>query len=90
MANCAGCGNQHAYHVKTWFSKEGKQEICNACGLSGGTGLADVYFRGPHHDANIVDGMGNEILIRSKQHKKALLKERGWVEEGLHRHNRYT
>lgn len=75
--------------MRVYFSKEGMRELCNACGELKTIALPDVYFPGRHKDPNIVDNMGNEILIESKQHKQRLLKERGWVEAGLGKNNRY-
>lgn len=43
--------------------------------------VPDVYWPGHiHKDANIVDNMGNEILLESRQHKATLMRERGMRE----------
>lgn len=62
--------------------------ICDQCGgFSGaGVGTPDVIFKGIHKDPNIVDKMGNEILIESRRHKAQLLRERGMREANDRRH----
>ncbi len=56
--------------------------ICDRCGgISGAdVGTPDVHWPGIHKDPNIVDKMGNEILLESRRHKAQLLRERGMRE----------
>ncbi len=77
---CGNCGNKEAHRWKVSFSKEGRHENCEGCGHVGTTWQPDVYFPGMHKDPNIVDNMGNEILLESRQHKARLMRERGMRE----------
>lgn len=88
MAECGNCGNKAAVRWRISYGKDGRREECDQCGRASSSCLPDVYFRRAHKDANIVDNMGNPILIESKGHKQKLLRERGWVEAGLGRENR--
>lgn len=88
MAECSGCGNGKAYKTFTRFVEKELVTVCDRCGDFRSSAVPDVYFPGAHKDSNIVDGMGTPILIESKRHKQQLLKERGWVEQGLGRNNR--
>lgn len=69
-----------AHRWKVTYSKGTRHEECDRCGHVGSTWVPDVYFRGIHKDANIVDNMGNAILIESRQHKAQLMRERGMRE----------
>jgi hypothetical protein len=80
MAECGNCDNKTAYRWKVTYGKYGRREECDRCGNVGTTWQPDVYFPGIHKDPNIVDNMGNEILIESKQHKATLMRERGMRE----------
>ena len=87
MAHCDGCGNDAAMALQIghWKDESGqsvKYCICDRCGnVSGaGAGTPDVYFPGIHKDPNIVDKMGNEILLESRRHKADLMRERGMRE----------
>lgn len=83
--NCSGCGNDKAWHVKSYYDKrEGFRELCDACGLEGGgEGIPDVYFAGRAQKfANLTDDMGRPIEITSKRHKKEVMDRLGVSEVG--------
>lgn len=80
MASCGNCGTTEATRWKVTYSADGRAEECDRCGHVGNVWVPDVYFRGRHKDPNIVDNMGNEIYIESRQHKATLMRERGMRE----------
>lgn len=69
-----------AHRWKVTYFKGNRHEECDQCGHVASTWVPDVIFKGIHKDPNIVDLMGNEILIESRQHKARLLRERGMRE----------
>lgn len=81
MSICTSCGNQNAYHTRSWYNDklDRVDQMCNACGLDGpGDVVPDVYLPkiGMTFQA-ICDDMGNPIPVQSKQHKQQLMNERG-------------
>lgn len=81
MASCANCGNKEATRWKITWAKEGPREECDRCGKSAyNSWVPDVCWPGMHTDANIVDNMGNPILLESRRHKAQLMRERGMRE----------
>lgn len=84
---CSGCGNENARRVRIVYDEDDRIETCEDCGRLTSLYYPDVYFPGePYMDPNLVrptdvhspDG----ILVRSKRHKAALLREQGLVERG--------
>lgn len=86
---CSGCGNKEAYRLSYSPSKDGgKSESCDKCGASSGFKFSDVFFKGEYFDPHIAhpekSPKGN--LIRSREHKAALMREIGITECGDKRH----
>lgn len=84
---CNGCGDTAAYHIVTKIDRSGNiQDFCNRCGGSERGSIPaspDVFWPGhPHYNNNLCDGSGKPILLESKIHKAAVMKEQGVREAG--------
>lgn len=80
---CRGCGNSEAWRTRT---RGDGFEVCDACGGLGAMSLPDVYFRGPYIDPNLAHpdrpGEKDGVLVTSREHKLALMKEQNLYERG--------
>lgn len=80
---CRGCGNTHAWAVKTSYGDGYVEESCNGCGFNGGSGVGDVYFKKPYFDRNLsTQEEPKGQFVTSRNHKAALLKKFGLREAG--------
>lgn len=81
MSICTNCGNQNAYHTRSWYNDkvERIEQICNGCGLDGGgETIPDVYLpRSGMTFQALCDKTGKPIPIQSKQHKQQVMNELG-------------
>lgn len=88
MATCPSCQSDLARML--FYRTDGKtiRCSCDRCGTVSGTiSHADVYFRGPYYDPNIVDENDSSTwnkgtYVESREHKAELFKKHGLRESG--------
>jgi hypothetical protein len=82
---CNGCGNQSAYHVRTYVNQGQMLDICNACSEIAliDASVPDVYLgKIGQTFKNLADEMGRPYEIKSKRHKKEIMDKLGVSEAG--------
>jgi len=81
MSVCTNCGNQNAYHTRSWYDAklERIEQICNGCGLDGaGEFVPDVYLPKTGMTFQALCGKdGKPIPIQSKRHKLDVMNSLG-------------
>ncbi len=82
MSVCLNCGNENAYHTRSWYDEklDRIEQMCNGCGLDGaGEAIPDVYLPriGMTFQALCDKQTGVPIPIQSKRHKQQVMDELG-------------
>jgi hypothetical protein len=84
---CDTCGNKFAYRIRTKFFDNKIISCCDSCGNLDQVHVADVYFKEPYYDENIVDDKISSTwtkgtFVTSRSHKAELMKKYYLYESG--------